>query len=95
MARVKKVIGRFGMEITYDVVETTTHKTTLDNGMIIRSDLNGLYIAENQQGEVTSSWLGNKDFFWKFPTRETLLVEDCNWEEQEFTRNYQMEKDVS
>ena len=94
MPRVKKVTGRFGMEVTYDVTETVTHKTTLENGTVLRSDMNGLYMSE-KDGKITSAWKGNKEFVWLFPTKDTAQVADLVWVEEDFSREYEMEVDMS
>jgi hypothetical protein len=94
MARVKKFKYYDGDDAVYAVTETTTHRTTLANGTVIRSDLNGLYQSENAEGEISASWKGNKDFFWAIPSKDVLQVTECDWEEFVFERKYTMYKDV-
>jgi hypothetical protein len=89
MGRKKKLKGYIGMCARYDVTETTTHKTVLEDGTILRTDMEGFYIRENM------AWFGNENTVWVIATDEIKPIEDMEWEEDFFTRNYEMEKDVS
>jgi len=98
MPRNKTLLGYFGMCAEYDVVETTTHKTVLEDGYILRTDMDGFYILQNPEGQVTSSWLGFKDSVWDLRpqlVKKQREISEFDWVEEPFKRQYEMERDVS
>jgi len=72
----------------YFVKETTTHKTILDDGCVLRTDLQGFYAKEDADGVCRSSWFGCADLHGK-------MKEDFEWEEEEWSRSYTTEYDYS
>jgi hypothetical protein len=88
MPRTKTEISRSVsmMCIEYFVSETTTHKTILPDGSILRTDLKGFYVKETPKG--ISSWFGSSNLGNK-------EQQNYEWEKEDWKRSYTAEYDFS
>ena len=84
MAREKTLIGYCGMDALYDCTETFTHRLTLPSGVVLRGDpANNFWGSWSDTGNA--AWYGACPSQWD----NSLAVEEV------FSRNYEMEVDVS